>query len=140
MDIYTERMLIYKKKKEMEVIDLTEIADRFIRGKGLREGNLTIFVPGSTGAVSTIEYDPNLIHDFEKALERLAPSDIEYEHHKTWGDYNGKSHIRATVIGPSLTVPFYESRLIIGRWQSIVLIDLDVPERSREIILQAIGI
>ncbi len=133
-------MLIYKKKKEMEVIDLTEIADRFIRGKGLREGNLTIFVPGSTGAVSTIEYDPNLIHDFEKALERLAPSDIEYEHHKTWGDYNGKSHIRATVIGPSLTVPFYESRLIIGRWQSIVLIDLDVPERSREIILQAIGI
>jgi secondary thiamine-phosphate synthase enzyme len=140
MEIYTERMLIYKKKKEMEVIDLTEIADRFIRGKGLREGNLTIFVPGSTGAVSTIEYDPNLIHDFEKALERLAPSDIEYEHHKTWGDYNGKSHIRATVIGPSLTVPFYESRLIIGRWQSIVLIDLDVPERSREIILQAIGI
>ena len=140
MDIYTERRLIYKKKKEMEVIDLTEIADRFIRGKGLREGNLTIFVPGSTGAVSTIEYDPNLIHDFEKALERLAPSDIEYEHHKTWGDYNGKSHIRATVIGPSLTVPFYESRLIIGRWQSIVLIDLDVPERSREIILQAIGI
>ena len=140
MDIYTERMLIYKKKKEMEVIDLTEIADRFIRGKGLREGNLTIFVPGSTGAVSTIEYDPNLIHDFEKALERLAPSDIEYEHHKTWGDYNGKSHIRATVIGPSLTVPFYESRLIIGRWQSIVLIDLDVPDRSREIILQAIGI
>ena len=140
MDIYTERMLIYKKKKEMEVIDLTEIADRFIRGKGLREGNLTIFVPGSTGAVSTIEYDPNLIHDFEKALERLAPSNIEYEHHKTWGDYNGKSHIRATVIGPSLTVPFYESRLIIGRWQSIVLIDLDVPERSREIILQAIGI
>ena len=140
MEIYTERMLIYKKKKEMEVIDLTEIADRFIRGKGLREGNLTIFVPGSTGAVSTIEYDPNLIHDFEKALERLAPSDIEYEHHKTWGDYNGKSHIRATVIGPSLTVPFYESGLIIGRWQSIVLIDLDVPERSREIILQAIGI
>ncbi|NOX71998.1 MAG: YjbQ family protein [Candidatus Micrarchaeota archaeon] len=126
-------------KPDMDIIDITGNVAGFVAKSGIKDGIVTIFVTGSTGSVSTIEFEPNLVKDMKKAMERIAPSDIEYEHHKTWGDHNGKSHVRATVMGPSLTVPFKDKKLLLGTWQQIVFIDFDVPARSREIVVQVIG-
>jgi len=128
-----------KTKEETDIVDITQLVSEKIEKSKMENGIVTIFVPGSTASVSTIEYEPNLIKDVKNALERIAPSDIEYEHHKTWGDKNGKSHVRATLMGPSLTVPFKDKKLLLGTWQQIVLLDFDVPARQREIIIQLIG-
>ncbi len=128
-----------KTKEETDIVDITQLVSEKIEKSKMENGIVTIFVPGSTASISTIEYEPNLIKDVKNALERIAPSDIEYEHHKTWGDKNGKSHVRATLMGPSLTVPFKDKKLLLGTWQQIVLLDFDVPARQREIIIQLIG-
>ena len=126
-------------KPGTDLIDITNEVASLIWKSGVKEGIVTVFVPGSTGSVSAIEFEPNLIKDFKKAMERIAPSDIEYEHHKTWGDFNGKSHVRATIMGPSLTVPFKNKKLLLGTWQQIVFIDFDVPARRRELVVQVVG-
>lgn len=128
-----------KTKEETDIVDITQLVSEKIEKSKMENGIVTIFVPGSTASISTIEYEPNLIKDVKNALERIAPSDIEYEHHKTWGDKNGKSHVRATLMGPSLTVPFKDKKLLLGTWQQIVLLDFDVPARQREIIIQLLG-
>jgi secondary thiamine-phosphate synthase enzyme len=122
-----------------DLVDITSAVSKAIQRSKIKDGIVVIFIPGSTASISTIEYEPNLIKDVDRALERLAPSDIEYEHHKTWGDENGVSHVRATLQGPSLTVPFKGSELLLGTWQQIVLMDFDTRARDRKIILQIIG-
>ena len=124
---------------ETDLIDITDEVSRLIESSGIKNGVVVLFVPGSTASLSTIEYEPNLIEDFKNIMERLVPSDIPYKHKETWGDDNGKSHVRASLVGPSLTVPFKNRKLLLGTWQQIVLMDFDVPARNREIIVQIIG-
>ncbi len=121
------------------MIDITEYVSNAVRESKLRDGIVTIFVAGSTAAVTTIEYEPGLLKDFPAMLDRVAPKDIIYEHEKMWHDGNGHSHVRASLIGPSLTVPFTDNVLILGRWQQIVLVELDTRSRERSIVLQIIG-
>jgi len=119
--------------------DITPLIDKAVKKHKIKNGVAVVFSVGSTGAISTIEYEPNLIKDMKTALERIAPSSAEYEHHKTWGDDNGRSHVRATIIGPSITVPIVNGKLTLGTWQQIVVINLDTRKRVRKVVLQIIG-
>lgn len=133
------RTFTVKSEPDMDIIDITSQVSEAVSNSKIENGIITIFVPGSTASISTIEFEPNLERDFRQAMERLIPSDIKYAHHETWGDENGKSHIRATLMGPGITVPFKDQKLMLGTWQQIVLIDYDVPARQREIICQILG-
>ncbi len=124
---------------ENEMIDITRQTAEAIELSNLQDGIVVIFVSGSTAAVTTIEYEPGLKKDFPKMLARLAPRDIEYEHDNRWHDGNGHSHVRASLIGPSLTVPFKNGRLMLGVWQQIVVLEMDTRGRERNIVLQMIG-
>jgi secondary thiamine-phosphate synthase enzyme len=126
-------------KGENDIVDITDQTLKAILESKLENGIVTIFVPGSTAAVTTIEYEPGLRSDFPMMLNRTIPKDIEYKHDETWHDGNGHSHVRASLIGPSLTVPFKDRNLILGTWQQIVFIELDIRSRERRIILQIIG-
>lgn len=126
-------------KADADLLDITLQVGKAVNESRLKNGIVTVFVPGATGAVSTIEYEPGLLKDVPRALERIAPSNIDYEHHKTWGCDNGRSHVRATLIGPSLVVPFNEGRLILGTWQQIVFMNFDTRARRRKLVLQIIG-
>jgi secondary thiamine-phosphate synthase enzyme len=121
------------------MIDITPQISEATKATMLQDGIVTIFVSGSTAAVTTIEYEPGLKKDFPKMLARIAPSEIEYEHDNTWHDGNGHSHVRASLIGPSLTVPFNNTGLMLGTWQQIVLLEMDTRPRERKIVLQIIG-
>lgn len=119
--------------------DITsEIASR-LEASGLRGGTVTVFVPGATGGVTTIEFEPGLGRDFAEAMERIAPQGASYHHDARWGDGNGFSHIRASLLGPSLTIPFSDGRLMLGTWQQVVFVDFDNRPRSRRIVLQFMG-
>lgn len=122
-----------------DIINITDSVSAELSKSRIKDGIANLFVPGSTASISTIEFEPNLVSDFKDAMERLVPSDIRYRHKETWGDDNGKSHVRATLMGPGLTVPFKNKKPLLGTWQQIVLLDFDVPAREREIILQIIG-
>ena len=124
---------------EVELIDITEKVNSKLTESGIADGTVTIFVPGSTGAVTTIEYEPGLVKDLPDALERLFPRGIVYQHELRWHDGNGHSHVRASFLGPSLTVPFRNSRMLLGTWQQVVFIELDNKRRSRSVILQILG-
>ena len=138
MAVKTETLRI-ESGKDLEIHDITGKVQEAVEGSGMKSGIVTVFVPGSTGSVTTTEFEPNLNKDLKQAVERLVPSDIEYHHHKTWGDENGKSHVRASLFGPGLTVPFVNRKLTLGTWQQIVLLDFDVPARRREVVLQIMG-
>jgi secondary thiamine-phosphate synthase enzyme len=124
---------------ENDMLDITRQTDESIKASGLQDGIVTIFVSGSTASITTIEYEVGLKKDFPKMLARIAPSEIEYEHDNTWHDGNGHSHVRASLIGPSLTVPFKNKSLMLGTWQQIVLLEMDTRQRERKIVLQIIG-
>jgi secondary thiamine-phosphate synthase enzyme len=124
---------------ENHMIDITRQTDEAVKACRLQDGIVTIFVSGSTAAVTTIEYEPGLKKDFPKMLARIVPREIEYEHDNTWHDGNGHSHVRASLIGPSLTVPFKNKSLMLGTWQQIVLLEMDIRPRERKIVLQMIG-
>jgi len=124
---------------EVEIVDITEKVNGKLRESSIKEGIVTIFVPGATGAITTLEYEPGLVQDLPDALERLFPKGIGYEHEYRWHDGNGHSHVRAAFLGPSLTVPFRDKRLMLGTWQQVVFIELDNKRRSRRIILQIMG-
>jgi secondary thiamine-phosphate synthase enzyme len=126
-------------KGENDMVDITDQTLKAILESKIENGIVTIFVSGSTAAVTTIEYEPGLRSEFPIILNRIIPKDIEYKHDETWYDGNGHSHIRASVIGPSLTVPFKDRNLILGTWQQIVFIELDIRSMERRIILQIIG-
>ncbi len=126
-------------KEDCGIVDITEKVSDAIKNSKIKNGTVTIFCIGSTGAITTMEFEENLSKDVSEILDTLIPLDRNYHHHKTWGDYNGGSHLRATFIGPSLTVPFVEKRLTLGTWQQIVYINFDRIEKIRKIVLQIVG-
>lgn len=126
-------------KEDCGIIDITQKVSDAVESSNIKNGAVTIFCIGSTGAITTMEFEPNLSKDVSEVLERMIPLDIDYHHHKTWEDYNGGSHLRAMFIGPSLTVPFVEKQLTLGTWQQIVYINFDRIEKMRKIVLQIIG-
>jgi secondary thiamine-phosphate synthase enzyme len=128
-----------KSRGRTDVIDVTRDVQASVAKSGLRSGIATVFVSGSTAGLTTIEFEPGLVKDIADALERVAPRDADYAHHERWGDDNGHSHIRASLIGPSLTVPFSDGRLALGTWQQIVLLDFDTRPRDRELTVQILG-
>jgi secondary thiamine-phosphate synthase enzyme len=138
MTVITKTIEI-KSKGENDMVDITDQTLKAILESKLENGIVTIFVSGSTAAITTIEYEPGLRSDFPMMLNRIIPKDIEYKHDETWHDGNGHSHVRASLIGPSLTVPFKDRNLILGTWQQIVFIELDIRSRERRITLQIIG-
>jgi secondary thiamine-phosphate synthase enzyme len=138
MTVITKTIEI-KSKGENDMVDITDQTLKAILESKLENGIVTIFVSGSTAAVTTIEYEPGLRTDFPMMLNRIIPRDIEYKHDETWHDGNGHSHVRASLVGPSLTVPFKDRNLILGTWQQIVVCELDIRSRQRRIILQIIG-
>ena len=121
------------------MVDITDRVQNIIDEARPNNGVAFLFVPGSTGALTTIEYEPGLTSDFPAALDRLVPKGIPYEHEKRWHDGNGHSHVRAALVGPSLTIPFKDSKLLLGTWQQIVIMEMDVRQRERKIILQIMG-
>lgn len=129
----------FSSKGENDMIDLTEKISEVIASSGISNGIVTIFVSGSTGSITTIEYEPGLIKDFPNMLSRLAPNDIDYGHEKMWHDGNGHSHVKASLIGPSLTVPFNDGVMLLGTWQQIVFIELDTRNRTRNLVIQIVG-
>lgn len=126
-------------KGENDMIDLTDKISEFILNSGISNGIVTIFVSGSTGSITTIEYEPGLIKDFPEMLSRIAPKNLDYGHEKMWHDGNGHSHVKASLVGPSLTVPFNEGQMLLGTWQQIIFIELDTRSRTRNLVLQIIG-
>ncbi len=126
-------------KGENDVIDITAEVQKGVAESGLSAGVVTVFIPGSTAAVTTLEFEPGISKDFPAMLGRVAPGDIEYEHQKTWNDGNGRSHVKAGLVGPSVTIPFTRGMLELGRWQQVVLVELDVRPRTRKVILQTLG-
>lgn len=119
--------------------DITGEVSEAVVETQLQNGIVTVFVPGSTGAVTTIEHETGLLQDFPVMLERVAPRNGEYEHERRWHDGNGHSHVRASLIGPSLTVPFVNGRLTLGTWQQIIFMEFDVRSRVRHLVVQIIG-
>lgn len=119
--------------------DLTAPVATAVQQSGLRAGIVTVFVVGSTAAVTTLEYEPGVVKDLDRALEVLAPRTGTYEHHLQWGDDNGSSHVRAALLGPSVTVPFTDGALRLGTWQQVALVELDTRGRSREVAIQILG-
>lgn len=124
---------------ENDIIDITDSIKNILVDSQLKNGIITLFVVGSTAAITTIEYEPGLTKDFPNMLERIAPKRMEYEHDKTWHDGNGHAHIRASLIGPSLTIPFINGETSLGMWQQIVFVELDIRSRKRKIVVQLIG-
>lgn len=124
---------------ETDVHDVTDAVAAGVRKSGLADGAVTVFVSGSTAGLTTIEFEDGVIRDLSDAIERIAPRDMEYAHNARWGDMNGFSHVRASLLGPSLVVPFRKGKLLLGTWQQIVLIDFDNRPRDREVILQVMG-
>jgi secondary thiamine-phosphate synthase enzyme len=122
-----------------DVQDITPQVQGALRDSGLQAGIATVFCPGSTGGLTTIEYESGVVADLRQVLDEIVPPDRDYRHHLRWGDDNGHSHVRAALIGPSLTVPFVEGRLTLGTWQQIVFLDLDTRPRSRRLVLQILG-
>jgi secondary thiamine-phosphate synthase enzyme len=138
MSVVTDSLQLQTRGKT-DIIDITEQVARKVTDSGILSGTVTIFVAGSTAGLTTIEYEPGLVADFQELFDRIAPENIRYAHNERWGDGNGYSHIRASLLGASLNVPFKNAVLLLGTWQQIVLIDFDNRPRSRQIILQIMG-
>jgi secondary thiamine-phosphate synthase enzyme len=122
-----------------QILDITSKVQEELDNSPFDNGLLTIFVPGSTGGVITLEHEPGLVRDLEEAFERLAPKGKPYHHDRKWNDGNGHSHVRASLVGPSLSVPFKGGRMALGTWQQIAFVDFDNRPRKRVLILQIMG-
>ena len=122
-----------------DVLDITDKVTRIVEDSRIQTGLVNVFCSGSTGSITTIEYESGVINDLKKALEKIVPSNIPYEHDKRWGDGNGFSHVRAALMKPSLTIPLVKGKLTLGTWQQIVFIDFDNRGRNRDIIVQVMG-
>lgn len=138
MKIQTEFIEI-STKGHSDIVDVTPEVRNILRDSGLQEGQVTVFASGSTAAVTTIEYEPGLLKDIPDALNKIAPEGAHYHHDATWGDGNGHSHVRASLLGASFTVPFVKGQLLLGTWQQIVVIDCDNRPRHRKITVQLMG-
>jgi secondary thiamine-phosphate synthase enzyme len=122
-----------------DIIDITAKVAEIIHKSKIKSGIVSVFVSGSTASISTLEFEPNLIKDIKRALEKIAPESGKYDHHETWGDDNGSAHVRATLMKPGITVPFENKKLLLGTWQQIALLDFDTRPREREIVIQIVG-
>jgi secondary thiamine-phosphate synthase enzyme len=138
MPVITKHLKLNTKGRT-DIIDITCMIQDELSGIKLSKGVVTVFAIGSTGAVTTIEFEPALVADIKKFFEDIISSKKEYEHDKTWGDANGYSHLRASLLGPSLAVPFDANKLCLGTWQQVVFMDFDNRARSRSIMLQFMG-
>ena len=119
--------------------DLTGDVSKKLSEKGFKDGIVNLFIPGSTGGLTTIEYESGLVKDFSEFMEKIIPSNVTYHHDARWGDGNGFSHVRSSLVGPSLTVPFSNGTLNLGTWQQIIFLDFDNRSRSRTILIQFLG-
>jgi secondary thiamine-phosphate synthase enzyme len=126
-------------RREGEILDITDKVQTLVSKGRINNGVAFLFIPGSTAALTTLEHEPGLVVDVPNMLERIAPRAAKYEHEKQWHDGNGHSHVRAALIGPDLFVPFRERRLVLGQWQQIVMIEMDVRPRDRTVVVQLIG-
>jgi secondary thiamine-phosphate synthase enzyme len=122
-----------------QVVDITDDVVRHIRDSGLKNGTVTLFTPGSTSALTTIEYESGAVHDLQQLFDRIAPPNLDYRHNLRWGDGNGHAHVRHALLGPSLTIPFLDGRLTLGTWQQVILIDFDNRPRTRSVVVQIMG-
>ena len=125
---------------DADVVRITDEVREALAQTGLRDGTVTVFAPGATGAVTTIEYEPGVVEDLQRVLDEIAPAHGRWQHNINNGDGNGHSHVRAGILGPSLTIPFVDGRLTLGRWQEVVFIDLDERPRDRRLVIQAMGV
>jgi len=131
--------LFFSTNGDTDIIDITrQVSDR-ITEAGLEEGHVLLFIPGSTAAITTIEYERGAIYDLKGAIEQLAPEGKHYRHNERWGDGNGHAHVRAALLGPSLTVPVINGRLVLGTWQQVVFIDFDNRPRERRLLVHLTG-
>lgn len=138
ISVYTDN-INFVTKRESEIIDITQNLEKIIDKSKVKKGIVNVFIAGSTGSITTIEFEPGLKKDFPEALERISPIDIYYKHHETWNDDNGRSHVKASLIGPSLSLPINDCKMIHGTWQQIVFIEHDTRPRNRKIFVTIIG-
>jgi secondary thiamine-phosphate synthase enzyme len=135
----TTKKIGLKTKGNCDIVDITPEVQEQLAGAGIKNGIVTLFISGSTAGIATIEYESGLLSDFKAMWERNIPRDIEYQHNRAWGDGNGHSHVRASLLGASLVVPFNDKKLALGTWQQIVMVDFDNRPRSRQIVVQIMG-
>jgi secondary thiamine-phosphate synthase enzyme len=138
-DMIATETIALNTKGFTDVIDITGRVTKIVGQSEVQNGLVTIFCSGSTGGITTIEFESGVINDLKKAIEKIVPSNISYEHDKRWGDGNGFSHVRAALMKPSLTIPVVKGKLALGTWQQIVFTDFDNRERDRKIVVQVIG-
>ena len=138
MKVKSKKIKLQTKGKD-QVVNVTDEVKQVVADAGIKEGIVTVFIYGSTASVTTIEYEPGLVKDIKNLDEKLVPSNVSYSHDQAWGDGNGYAHLRAALIGPSLTVPIAEGAMTLGTWQQIVVIDHDNRSRNREVIIQIVG-
>jgi secondary thiamine-phosphate synthase enzyme len=137
--------MIIQKKIQMstkgfnDIHDITPSLRQLLEDSGIKEGHLIVFNPGSTGGLTTIEYEPGLLQDFPEMLEKIAPMDVNYKHDQTWHDGNGYAHLRSSLIGASITIPFEVGRLVLGTWQQVIFLDFDNKPRQRQLHVQIVG-
>ena len=136
--VITKRISL-QTKGNCDIIDITPHVEQQITETDINNGTVTLFVAGSTAGITTIEFEPGLLSDLQNMWERIVPKNIDYSHDRRWGDGNGYSHVRASLLGASLVVPFNNKKLILGTWQQIIVVDFDNRARSRQIILQIMG-
>jgi secondary thiamine-phosphate synthase enzyme len=138
MSVYSGEIQL-QTKCEHDMVDITDDVQQVVHQSHIENGIVCAFVPGSTGTITTVEYEPGLMKDIPRALEIIAPRDIPYDHHETWHDDNGRSHVRASIMGPGITIPVRKGRVMHGTWQQIVFIELDTRSRERTILIQVLG-
>ncbi len=138
MGVFSDEITVHT-REENDIVDITDDIQEIVNKSNLTEGIACIFIGGSTGTITTIEYEPGLMKDLPRALEKIAPKNIHYDHHETWHDDNGRSHVRASLMGPSLTVPIRNGKVVHGTWQQIVFVELDTSPRTRNILVQIVG-
>jgi len=138
MSIYSGEIQL-QTKCEHDMVDITDDVQQVVHQSHIENGIVCVFVPGSTGTITTVEYEPGLMKDIPRALEIIAPRDIPYDHHETWHDDNGRSHVKASIMGPGITIPVRKGRVMHGTWQQIVFIELDTRSRERTILVQVLG-
>jgi secondary thiamine-phosphate synthase enzyme len=133
------RELEFPMREELDIVNITSEVSEAVRESAMKHGTATVFVPGATGVITCLEFEPGVVADFKAAMERMAPRDIPYEHDRYQADGNGHAHVRAGILGPSLTIPFIDGALTLGVWQQVVLVNCDNRRRNRRVVVQVIG-
>lgn len=135
----TTSELEFKTTGETDIVDISREVEQWVLQSGIQDGTIMLFISGSTAALTTIEFESGVVNDLRRAIERIAPTDIPYEHDRRWGDGNGYSHVRAALLGPSLCIPIRGGRVLLGTWQQVVLLDFDNRPRRRTVTVQIMG-